>query len=75
VLLLWRPVEGVVSLTLLLIAFLIAEGVFQMATAFALSPHLPGMLGVDVVERSRRSGAGAAPDFGNGRARQKGVGR
>jgi uncharacterized membrane protein HdeD (DUF308 family) len=37
VLLLWHPVESVVSLTLLLIAFFIAEGVFQMATA--LSPH------------------------------------
>jgi Short repeat of unknown function (DUF308) len=33
-LLLWHPVESVVSVTLMLIAFFIAEGVFQMATAF-----------------------------------------
>jgi uncharacterized membrane protein HdeD (DUF308 family) len=33
VLLLWHPVEGAVSLTLVLIAFFIAEGVFQIAAA------------------------------------------
>lgn len=31
ILLLWHPVEGVVSLTLLLIAFFIVEGIFQIA--------------------------------------------
>jgi len=31
ILLLWHPVEGVVSLTLVLIAFFIAEGIFQIA--------------------------------------------
>ena len=34
VLLLWHPVEGTVSLTLVLIAFFIAEGIFQIAAAF-----------------------------------------
>ncbi len=33
VLLLWHPVEGVVSLTLVLIALFIAEGIFQVAAA------------------------------------------
>jgi uncharacterized membrane protein HdeD (DUF308 family) len=33
VLLLWHPVEGTVSLTLVLIAFFIAEGIFQIAAA------------------------------------------
>jgi uncharacterized membrane protein HdeD (DUF308 family) len=41
VLLLWHPVAGVVSLTLLLIAFFIAEGVFQMATAFGYRHIFP----------------------------------
>jgi uncharacterized membrane protein HdeD (DUF308 family) len=35
VLLLWHPVEGTVSLTLVLIAFFIAEGIFQIAAAFS----------------------------------------
>ena len=33
VVLLWHPVEGVVSLTLVLVAFFIAEGVSQMVAA------------------------------------------
>lgn len=33
ILLLWHPVEGTVSLTLVLIAFFIAEGLFQVAAA------------------------------------------
>jgi uncharacterized membrane protein HdeD (DUF308 family) len=33
VLLLWHPIEGVVSLTLVLIAFFIAEGIFQIAAS------------------------------------------
>ena len=41
VLLLWHPVEGVVSLTLLLIAFFIAEGVFQMTAAFGYRHIFP----------------------------------
>jgi uncharacterized membrane protein HdeD (DUF308 family) len=35
VLLLWHPVEGTVSLTLVLIAFFIAEGIFQIAAAIS----------------------------------------
>lgn len=35
VLLLWHPVQGVVTLTLVLAAFFVAEGVFQIAAAFA----------------------------------------
>jgi uncharacterized membrane protein HdeD (DUF308 family) len=34
VLLLWHPIEGAASLTLVLIAFVIVEGAFQIATAF-----------------------------------------
>ena len=34
VLLLWRPVEGAVSLTVVLISFFIVEGVSQIAAAF-----------------------------------------
>jgi uncharacterized membrane protein HdeD (DUF308 family) len=34
VLLLWHPIGGAVSLTLVLIAFFIVEGVFQITTAF-----------------------------------------
>jgi uncharacterized membrane protein HdeD (DUF308 family) len=40
-LLLWHPVEGVVSLTLVLIAFFIAEGVFQIAAAFVYRSAFP----------------------------------
>jgi uncharacterized membrane protein HdeD (DUF308 family) len=41
VLLLWHPVEGVVSLTLVLVAFFIAEGVFQIAAAIGYRSALP----------------------------------
>ena len=41
VVLLWHPVEGVVSLTLLLVAFFIAEGVFQIAAAFSYRAVFP----------------------------------
>jgi len=41
VVLLWHPVEGVVSLTLLLVAFFIAEGVFQLAAALAYRTTFP----------------------------------
>lgn len=41
VLLLWHPVEGVVSLTLLLVAFFVAEGVFQIAAAFGYRSAFP----------------------------------
>ena len=35
ILLLWHPIEGVISLTLVLIAFFIAEGVFQIAASLS----------------------------------------
>jgi uncharacterized membrane protein HdeD (DUF308 family) len=41
VLLLWHPVEGVVSLTLALIAFFIVEGIFQVAAAIGYRDRLP----------------------------------
>ena len=45
VLLLWHPVEGVVSLTLALIAFFIVEGVFQIAAAIRDRQALPDSWG------------------------------
>lgn len=41
ILLLWHPVEGAVSITLVLIAFFIVEGVFQTATSFAYRDVFP----------------------------------
>jgi len=41
ILLLWHPVEGAVSLTLLLIAFFIVEGVFQIAGAISYREVFP----------------------------------
>jgi len=40
-LLLWHPVQGVVSLTLILVAFFIAEGIFQIAAAIGLRSAFP----------------------------------
>jgi uncharacterized membrane protein HdeD (DUF308 family) len=40
-LLLWHPVEGVVSLTLVLVAFFIAEGLFQVAAGFTYRSAFP----------------------------------
>lgn len=45
ILLLWHPVEGIVSLTLVLIAFFIAEGVFQIAAAIRHRDELPDSWG------------------------------
>lgn len=45
VLLLWHPVEGTVSLTLVLIAFFVAEGVFQIAAAFRYRDAFPDSWG------------------------------
>ncbi len=41
IVLLWHPVEGAVSLTLLLIAFFIVEGVFQIVTAIGYRDVFP----------------------------------
>jgi uncharacterized membrane protein HdeD (DUF308 family) len=41
VVLLWHPVEGAVSLTLMLVAFFLVEGIFQIAGAFRNRQTLP----------------------------------
>src|SRR5260370_16899551 len=40
--LIWRPVEGVFSLTLVLTAFFIVEGIFQILASFTSPPPIPG---------------------------------
>ena len=45
VLLLWHPTEGVVSLTLVLVAFFITEGLFQIAAAFGYRSAFPDSWG------------------------------
>jgi uncharacterized membrane protein HdeD (DUF308 family) len=45
VLLLWHPIAGVVSLTLVLIAFFIVEGIFQIATPIKYRDALPDSWG------------------------------
>jgi uncharacterized membrane protein HdeD (DUF308 family) len=45
VLLLWHPVEGTVSLTLVLIAFFIGEGIFQIAAAVRYRDAFPDSWG------------------------------
>jgi uncharacterized membrane protein HdeD (DUF308 family) len=45
VLLIWKPVEGAVSLTIVLTAFFIAEGIFQVAGSFSYRDVLPGSWG------------------------------
>ncbi|MGO9007160.1 MAG: HdeD family acid-resistance protein [Beijerinckiaceae bacterium] len=42
VLLLWKPVEGAVSLTLVLTAFFIVEGIFQIVTSIAYRDVIGG---------------------------------
>ena len=51
VMLIWNPVAGALSLTLVLAAFFIAEGVFQVATFDRLSPRDRGVMGLDAGER------------------------
>ena len=45
VLLLWKPVEGAVSLTIVLTAFFVAEGIVQIAGSFSYRDVLPGSWG------------------------------
>jgi uncharacterized membrane protein HdeD (DUF308 family) len=45
ILLLWHPVEGVISLTLVLIAFFIAEGIFQIIASFGYRIAFPDSWG------------------------------
>lgn len=43
--LIWRPVEGVFSLTLVLTAFFIVEGIFQIVASFTSRDAIPGSWG------------------------------
>jgi uncharacterized membrane protein HdeD (DUF308 family) len=43
--LIWQPVEGAYSLTLVLTAFFIAEGVFQIVSSFSYRDAIPGSWG------------------------------
>jgi uncharacterized membrane protein HdeD (DUF308 family) len=45
VMLLWKPDEGTISLTMVLTAFLIFEGVFQTAASFSYRDVIPGSWG------------------------------
>jgi uncharacterized membrane protein HdeD (DUF308 family) len=45
ILLIWKPSEGTVSLTLVLTAFLIAEGAFQVGTSFSYRNVFPDSWG------------------------------
>src|SRR5713226_5209631 len=45
VLLLWQPIEGVLSLTIVLTAFFIVEGIFQTVTALIYREGIPGSWG------------------------------
>jgi uncharacterized membrane protein HdeD (DUF308 family) len=44
-LLLWRPIEGVLSLTIVLTAFFVVEGIFQATAALIYRDGLPGSWG------------------------------
>ena len=41
IVLLWHPVEGAVSLTLVLIAFFVVEGIFQIAASILIGIYFP----------------------------------
>jgi uncharacterized membrane protein HdeD (DUF308 family) len=45
ILLLWHPIEGTVSLTMVLIAFFVAEGIFQIAAAIRYRDAFPDSWG------------------------------
>lgn len=45
ILLLWHPIEGAISLTLVLIAFFIAEGLFQIAASLSYREAFPNSWG------------------------------
>ena len=62
VLLLWHPVEGTVSLTLVLIAFFIVRRNLSDRRCGEVSRHVPRFMGVDGDERDRRSDPGRADD-------------
>ena len=45
VLLIWRPMEGALSLTIVLTAFFFAEGIFQIVGSFSYRDVIPGSWG------------------------------
>jgi uncharacterized membrane protein HdeD (DUF308 family) len=45
IMLVWKPAEGTVSLTIVLTAFFIAEGAFQIAASFSYRDIVPGSWG------------------------------
>lgn len=45
VMLIWKPMEGALSLTILLTAFFVAEGVFQIVGSFSYRDVMPGSWG------------------------------
>jgi uncharacterized membrane protein HdeD (DUF308 family) len=45
IMLIWKPAEGTVSLTMVLTAFFIAEGAFQIAASFSYRDIMPGSWG------------------------------
>ena len=45
VLLIWKPLEGALSLTFILTAFFVVEGIFQIATSLVYRELLPGTWG------------------------------
>ena len=74
VLLLWHPAEGAVSLTLVLTAFFIVEGVFQIAASISYRDVIPQLVGMDVGKRHRRPDPGGADHRGLAEYRQLGAG-
>ena len=75
--LIFRPLAGVLTLTMVLIAFFILEGITAIALAVA-APRASQELGLGVVQRDRRLVAGL-PDLGRlaelGRLGNRAVGR
>ena len=45
VMLIWKPIEGALSLTIVLTAFFIAEGIFQIVGSFSYRNVMPGSWG------------------------------
>jgi uncharacterized membrane protein HdeD (DUF308 family) len=45
IMLIWKPAEGTVSLTLVLTAFFVAEGAFQIASSLSYRDIMPGSWG------------------------------
>ena len=58
ILLIWKPVEGALSLTFVLTAFFLVEGVFQIATSLVYREFAAGHMGLDAGERRLGSAVG-----------------